>query len=245
MDKHAARSFLSVHRPGETPAEDRIAEAEKMAAADPELARWWQEDQELDRAIAVALAETPVPSDLRAKLISNTVPLFVAKRSWRRPAFLAAAAIVALAALFGLWRGPFKPAPSVADYRAEMVNFLAQEWTLGLKSKDLAQIHNFLAESGAPSQFEIPVRLRELEPIGCRKLQFHGQDVALVCFRRQSGKEAHLFVIKRGAVRGLPIQPQFAPEDGWMTAAWTTGDHGYLLTVQGDQNAAEQYIRDI
>lgn len=244
MDKHAARSLLSVHRPGEKPNDERIADAERLAASDPELARWWEDDQECDRAIAAALDAIPVPSDLRSRLTSRAIPLRVTRTSWRRPVLLAAAAIIALAVFFGSWRGLFQPAASLASYREEMVGFLRQDWTLSLESTDLAKIHTFLANSRGPSHFEIPQPLRNLEPIGCRTLKFHGNDVALVCFRRRNGKEAHLFVIQRRALPRLPTEPQFAAEAGWMTAAWTKGDYDYLLSVQGDQSTTEKYIQD-
>jgi hypothetical protein len=242
MDKHAARSFLSVHRPGETPADERIAEAEKLAAADPELARWWRDDQELDRVFAARLSETPVPADLRAKLISNTVPLSVAKKSWRRPSLLAVAAIVALAALFGIWRGPLHPAPSVADYRAEMVRFFSVWQPLALETNNLIDINKFLAKSGAPSGFNIPQPLRDLEPVGCTELRFRGEDVAVICFKRGNGKVAHLFVINRKAIRGVGPNPDFVNHGEWSSAAWAKGDYDYLLSLQGDQRDAEKLI---
>ncbi|HZE57880.1 MAG TPA: hypothetical protein VE031_08500 [Chthoniobacterales bacterium] len=152
--------------------------------------------------------------------------------------------VVALAVLFGSWRGPFKPAASLADYRDEMVSFISLKPTLGLETSDLTRINDFLAKSGAPSQLELPPPLRRLEPVGCRTLRFRGQDVALVCFRRESGKTAHLFVVNRAALRGLRAKPQFAVQGEWTTATWIKGDHVYLLTVQGDQSTTEKYISD-
>ena len=245
MDKNEARSFLSVHRPGENSSDERMAEAEKLAASDPELARWWKEDQELDRAIAGALAAAPVPSDLRARLISPSVARPLRRTSWRRPALLAAAAIITLAAIFGFWRGPFGSNASLASYREEMVRFISPRPTLGLETADLTRINEFLAKSGAPSQFEIPQPLLNLEPVGCQKFRFRGHDVALVCFRREGGKILHLFVINRTALRGFSVEPQYASTGGWMTATWANGDYGYLLTVQGDQSTTEKYIRNI
>ena len=245
MDNREARALLGLHRAGDGENDPRLAEAKKQAAADPDLTSWLREEQELDRVIGEKLASIPVPADLRARIISRAVPLPVTRASWRRPTLLAAAAVVALAALFGSWHGPFSPAASLADYRAEMVDFISVRPTLGLETADLARINGFLAKSGAPSQFNIPQPLRSLEPVGCQKLRFRGHDVALICFQRESGKLAHLFVVNKAALRGLQKKPQFAAEDKWMTATWADGDHGYLLTVQGDQSAAEKYLRDI
>lgn len=244
MDKREARSFLSAYRAGESVDDSRFAEAERHAAADPELARWWTEEQELDRAIGAKLATVAVPADLKARLTSRVVPLAVPQRSWRRAALLAAAAIVALAVLFGSWRGPFQPATSLADYREEMVSFIKVTPSLELETSDLTRITKFLQKSGAPTQIEIPASLRKLDPFGCRTLRFRGHDVALICFKRGGGRLAHLLVIDRAVVRGLGSQPQYAMEGEWATAAWTKGERDYLLAVQGDQSAAEKFISD-
>jgi hypothetical protein len=56
---------------------------------------------------------------------------------------------------------------------------------------------------------------------------------------------AHLLVIDRAALRGFnKDRPEFAEHHGWMTAAWTEGDAGYLLAVEGDRSAVEQFLSD-
>jgi hypothetical protein len=245
MDRREARSILSLHRADEPVNDERLAQAKELAAKDPELARWWVEDHEIDDAIATQLAAIPVPTDLKERLLSAAMPLPTPQRHWRRPILLAAAAIVALAALFGLWRGPFKSAPSLADYRNEMVRFISVWQPLDLETSDLARINDFLEKSGAPSGFDIPQQLRSLEPVGCRKLRFRGKDVALICFKQGGAQVAHLFVINRNAVRGLDAKPQFTAQGKWTTAGWTKDHHCYLLLVEGGHTAAEKYTRDI
>lgn len=248
MDNREARSVLSLHRAGEEASDSRFAEALRQVAADPELARWWREEQELDRAIAAKLSETPVPADLKARLISqaNSPPrVSFGQRTWRRTALLAAAAVVALAVLFGSWRGPFQPVPSLADYRDEMISFVKLTPPLELETSDLTRIANFFGKSGAPSQIDIPSALRELEPTGCRILRFGGQDVALVCFKRSDGRLAHLLVLNRSALRGLPAsQPEYAAQGEWMTASWIQDEDVYLLAAQGDRATVEQFMSD-
>jgi len=243
MTSKELRSLLGVFRPGDGEADAaRFAEAKKQAAADPELARWWSEEKEIDHAIGAKLAAAPIPAGLKARVTSRPIPLPIPQRSWRRPALLAAAMIVALAVLFGSWHGPFQPAASIADYRDEMVSFIKLAPSLELESNDLARITNFLGKSGAPSQFEIPAGLRKLDPVGCRTLRFHGHDVALVCFKRGGGRLAHLFVVDRAALANA--KREYLAEGEWMTAIWTKGDQTYLLTTQGDQESLKQYLGD-
>lgn len=245
MDKREARSILSAHRAGEGVDDSRFAEAAQLAAADPELARWWAEEQELDRAIGAKLTSVPAPADLPERLTSREVPLAVSRSSWRRTGLMAAAALVALAVFFGSWRGPFQPAASLADYGDEMASFIKLTPSLELETTELTEITAHLAKSGAPSQLEIPASLRKLSPVGCRTLRFRGHNVALICFKRRGGRIAHLLVVDRGALRGVSkSRPEYVERYNWMTAAWTEGDSAYLLAVQGDQSTAEQFVTD-
>ncbi|HSH39029.1 MAG TPA: hypothetical protein VK993_09605 [Chthoniobacterales bacterium] len=247
MDNREARSFLSLHREGEIADEPRLAEVEKQAAADPELARWWSEEQEIDRVIAAKLQVTSVPMRASVPRSAPLIPLSIPQRNWPRAALLAAAAIVALAVLFGSWRGPFQPAASLADFRDEMVGFVKVTPSLELQTSDLTRVRNFLQETGAPSQLEVPRALRDLDLIGCRTLRYRGYDVALLCFRRSGGRIAHLLVVDRAALRGPPdkADAQFAKQGEWMTAGWQQGRHAYLVAAQGnDQQDVRQFLSD-
>ncbi len=247
MDDWEARSILGVHREGEAAIDDaRLQEALRKAEGDPELARWWSEEKELDRIIASKLAGVHVPAGLATRLASAVEMRPSAVRpAWSRTVLLAAASIVALAVLFSSWRGPFQPAASLADYRDEMVSFIKVAPSVELESSELARLKNFLAKAEAPADFTVPKRLQQYEPLGCRVLRFRGADVSLVCFKLGGDKLAHLFVTKAGTVRteGRVTAPVYAAEaDGWMTATWTEGDQAYLLAVKGDRAAIEKFL---
>ncbi len=247
MDKREAKSLLSVYRKGEAALDPRFAEAEKLAASDPELADWWQGEEKVDRAIAAKFAAVPVPAELRAQLLARqtSTPLPI-PRSWPRAALLMAASIVAAAVLFSSWRGPFRPAASLADYRNEMVSFVKlTPPPLELETHDLTRIDQYLANAGAPAQIEIPQALRNMNPVGCRVLRFRGHNVALICFKRDDGRLLHLLVMTNNAFRGLPekSQPSYAAEGKWMTAAWREGDMAYLLAGEGDERKLREYLQ--
>ena len=245
MDKREARSLLSIHRPGEKAIDSRVAEAEAMAAADPELARWWTEDQKLDDVIATKLAEVPVPGDLRTRLKqARSIPLPAAQSNWRKPALFAVAAIILLATFFGWQRGVFQTGASLADYRDEMVSFIRIDPPLELETNDFSRIKSFLQKSGAPSEANMSPAMQKLPLLGCRTLRFRGHDVALVCFNQGNGRVAHLLVIDHAAIPELDAKRQYATLGEWTTVAWVTGDRAYLLAVQGDRNAAEQLMTD-
>lgn len=241
------RGLLSIHRGIDSEADDpRFAEARQKAESDPTLGQWWAREKEVDRMIGSKLASVKLPADLKARLTSRPTVSAPLRPAWTRVALLAAASLIALAVLFGSWRGPFQPAASLADYRDEMVGFIKVDPNLEMKSPDLAQVSDWLQKNRAPSRLNLPKNLQGLEPIGCRTLRFRGHDVALICFKRKEGSLLHLFVIDRAALPEVAKQrgPQISPEGNWMTAGWGEGDQFYLITVQGDRQAIESYLSD-
>ncbi len=247
MDNAEARTLLSVYRAGESCADEaRLEEALARADADPQLARWWSEEQELDRIIASKLAATHVPAGLKERIETARVeshPSAIRPR-WRRTILLAAASIVALAVLFSSWRGPFQPAASLADYRDEMVSFIKVAPNLELESSELGRLQDFLAKADAPAKFFVPKNLQKYAPIGCRVLRFRARNVSLVCFKLGGDRLAHLFVTDAKNLRtsGSASAPEFAAEENWMTATWSENGQTYLLTVKGDRAALEKFL---
>ncbi len=246
MDRAEVRLLLSVYRADDSAAGGaRLTEALAQVDADPELARWWKEEQEVDRIIASKLATTHVPAGLKARLLSAAEPRPSPVRpAWSRAVLLAAASIVALAVLFSSWRGPFQPAVSIADFRNEMVSFVKVAPSLEMESSDMGRVKDFLAKANAPAQFTVPKKLQKYDPIGCRVLRFRGEDVSLICFKISDAKPAHLFVTspkKIGTVRRASA-PVYASEQGWMTASWTEGGNTYLLAVKAERAELEKIL---
>lgn len=248
MDSREARSILNLHRLGEPALDEaRLQEALRKVEADPELAQWWKAEQEIDRIIATKLTSTQVPADLKSRLLSPApMRTQVVRSSWSRAILAAAASIAVLGVIFSLWHGPFQPAASLADYRDEMVSFIKVPPTLELESADLARLNNFLSRAHAPAEFGLPKNLQAYVPVGCRVLRFRGHDVSLVCFKIGGDRLAHVFVTDAKSVpnAGRAAAPLFAAEKDWMTAIWTENGHAYLLAVQGDRAAAEEFLRD-
>ena len=246
-DVTSVRGILSVHRGSDSEGTDpRLAEARQKAESDPALKDWWAAEREQDKTIGGKLASLRVPAGLKARLLAPPEVVGAPRRGWTRVALVAAACLIALAVLFGSWRGPFQPAVSLADYRDEMVGFIKVDPSLEMKSPDLAQVQNWLQKNNAPSQLVLPKKLRDLEPIGCRTLRFRGHEVALICFKRSEGGLLHLFVLDRAALPDAmnDKDPQISPEGTWMTATWGNGDQVYLITAQSDRQALEAYLPD-
>ena len=245
MPPQSFREILSVYRENEPAcAQERFAEARSAIASDPDLGRWWEEEQRLDAAIAGKLRETPLPAALKERMLAAGQRPPVEKIPANTMALLAAACFLALAVAIALRKPAPDSTPSLASYRDEMAGFIKVPPTLEMTTSRLADATAFLEKTSAPSAIALPPRLQALEPVGCRTLRFGGNDVALICFKRSDGRLLHLFVANRNALPHFSsgAGPEYAAQGEWMTATWSEGDQIYLMMVQGDRAAVENYL---
>ena len=164
---------------------------------------------------------------------------------WTRGILLVVAfAVVMLVFLFA-WSRSIGPRASLADFRDEMVSFAKIDPNLEMKSNRLSDLMSWLETSHAMSGVVIPEKVKAMEPVGCRVLRYRAHDVGLICFRRANGTLLHLFVMDRAAFPQLPDRkrPDFLGQGEWMTAAWSEGQHVYLMAVQGDQSTLESFLK--
>src|SRR5439155_19979419 len=137
MNKDEIRKILALVRLGGQDADDPlIASAKESAQRDPELARWFEEQQEFDRKFAEAVGGIPIPAGLQTRIMSIARERIRQRSLWPRHIGRTAAAIAVLAVLFSSWRGLFQPAVSVADFRSEMVSFIRLTPSLDLESRE-------------------------------------------------------------------------------------------------------------
>ena len=94
MDKAQAKEILLSYRPGRDDTLDpQIAEALRLLDQDPELARWFVEQQRADEVIRARLRAAPVPADLKQRILAEQ-KIVRPDFAWRRPVLIAAAAVV-------------------------------------------------------------------------------------------------------------------------------------------------------
>jgi anti-sigma factor RsiW len=247
MEKDRVQSILSVYRPGDQDEADPFfAEAKAELARDPELARWFEEEQAFDRAISEKLADLVAPFGLKTRILASARPVATRQWSWTARLSLAAAALILLAQIIGLWHTQSQKTRTLAHYQQEMVSFIKLDPPLEVESHDLAKMQTWLGQENAPSQMNLPPRLAALQPVGCRVLWFRDHKVTLLCFQRGGDNLAHLFVIDRAALPKLKpgAKPAFAGEGEWMTASWATEDHAYMLVTRGDHDTLLRYLND-
>ncbi len=226
MEKDKAQSILSVYRPGDQDEADPFfVEAKAELARNPELARWFEQEQAFDRAISEKLADLVAPFGLKTRILANATPL--ATRQWS-------------------WTARLALTRTLAHYQQEMVSFIKLDPPLEVESHDLAKMQTWLGQENAPSQMNVPRRLAALQPVGCRVLWFRDHKVTLLCFQRGGDNLAHLFVIDRAALPKLKpgAKPVFAGEGEWMTASWAKEDDAYMLVTRGDRDTLLRYLSD-
>lgn len=240
MNRDAAKFILSSYHLGGKDAEDpQFHDALEMLARDPELARWFAQEQAIDKTIAGAFQRFPVPGDLKGQLLAaqKVVPL---RAWWRRPALVSAAA--ACLALLGLLAMLVTRAPEqtqFAEFRSYVARTAARLDHLDVKTSDLVQIRQWLSSHHAPEDFAIPGRLNGKASVGCRVFEWNGQKVSLVCFELEDKKVAHMFVLDRSVFTSLPgggvLQFQ-TTQDGIATASWSDAQRTYIVAMErGEQ----------
>ncbi|CAN5397498.1 hypothetical protein BH20VER3_BH20VER3_04170 [soil metagenome] len=244
MNEEQARLILQAYRPGVTADDPEVAEALRMAARDPELGRWFAEEQAFDRAMDAQIEAIPAPFGLRTRILAQAAAE-VRPQPWSWVVKLAG--IAALAFLLVQVAGLFRPTPpagaSVADFSSEMVSFIRISPPLEMSSDELGTIKKWLSERKT-APLDVPSRLAALEPIGCRVLSFRGQEVTLICFEREEDGLAHFFVVNRAAMPQMKpgAKPVLAQEGEWATATWAEKDSVYMITAQGGPETVQRFL---
>jgi hypothetical protein len=245
MTKHQAKLLLQTCRPGGADARDPLcAEALAQVRLDPDLARWFEAEQQFDAAIGAKLRELPVPPNLKAEILAGSILLRSSPR-WQYRAWLATAA--ALALLFAgaaMWfRAP--DAPDFAALRDEMLRrAVSDPQHLAFSSRSLADIGEWIRRRGVAGDLNLPAGLRGLTPHGCRVLDWNHEKIALVCLVPEGQPHVDLLVIDRARFRNFtpPGMPQVGRSGELTTAVWTSGGKTYLLAGRMDPDQMRKLL---
>jgi uncharacterized membrane protein YbaN (DUF454 family) len=240
-----AKEILLLYRPGTRDAEDpQILEAMELARQDPELAKWFAQQQAFQSAMRAKFREIEAPTHLKANLLAGR-KIVRPHPIWQSPAWLSAAAIfVALLGLAVFWLRPSLP-DRFSHYRESMVGFAVRMYGMDLVTSDKNQLRQFLAAKGAPADYELTQGLAKLQLKGGGLLRWRDNPVSMVCFDR-AGSTLFLFIMKRSALKDPPptiiSKPKLAEIDGLTTASWTQGEDSYLLAGPNEPGFLEKCL---
>jgi hypothetical protein len=238
MNNQEAKLILQAYRPGGQDASDPFfADALEQSRRDPELQKWFAEENALNMRIQACLETAiPVPSNLKSELLAlrKTVrPL----PWWFQPMKLAATVIAVLSLGAVLLLLLQKPTAQASFREAMARSSLQEQGHVVFESHDPAKIQQWLASRNMDTNYDLPATLQAGVPQGCRVVNWNGQKATMLCFFLKSGEHLDLFVMDRTGLPGFPENgaPQFVKADGLMTAMWASGQKVYLLTGQNKE----------
>jgi len=243
MNATEAKTILLAWRPGHGDLRDlEVASALELARREPVLKAWLERHSDFQRAVAKRLQEIPVPADLRARILAR--PKIIAPVAWwRKPAWLSAAAAVALLLGLAAWwvRPPAENSLSV--FRSRMVGIVLRQYTMELATNDLTQVRAYLARKQAPADFVLPEKLERLPLLGADVLSWRMERVSMVCLESPGKDTLFLFVLSDTSLsQQLPSATEFAQVNSLATASWTHGGKTYMLAGAVSRAALEQYF---
>ena len=243
MNREQAKEILLTYRQGsDDTAHPEIAEALQLLDQDPELARWFEAQQRVDETIRTALRLTPVPGDLKERILAEqkTVRFDFGQR---RFLLMAAAAVVILLGAISLWLLHAGTLGGVAAYRSEMVGHIEKGYLMSVRASNFDQLRQILAERHWPSDFIVPDRLRNVTVIGGSALEWKGHKVALACMQDHR-RGLWLFVVENAAFHNAPESetPKIQMVRDSPTAIWSQQGKTYLLASQGDESFLRKYL---
>jgi len=243
MDRDQAKEILLRYRPGRDDMIDaEMRQALALVDRDTELARWFEQQQRADETIRARLRETPVPADLKQRILAEQKIVRV-DFGWPKPVLFAAAAAVVVLSVIGLWVYRDRTGNGLSAYRTGMVQYVASGYSMFIKAGSFDELRQVLAQKSWPTDFSVPDSLRNVTVIGGGALQWNGHKVDLACMKADN-RGLWLFVVEKAAIRNAPatVAPQIKTVDPMATAVWSQDGDTYLLVVQGDQQSLKKYL---
>lgn len=232
MNRDEAKEILLLYRPGTADADDpAVAEAIAFARQDPDLAAWFKQHQAFQKAMRAKFREIETPGHLKLAVLTETKIIRPAVW-WQRPAWLAAAAAIALLlGYLAFWQRPYIPDHFV-DFRNMMVGKAEGLYEMDWQTSDMEQLRRRFAEKGAPADYRLPPGLQKAQLLGGVKLSWRTHPVSMVCLRTPDKTNVWVFVTDRSALKDPPpAQRKLEKVDRLKTASWTEGDRIYVVAA--------------
>jgi hypothetical protein len=245
MNREEAQFILHAYRAsGEDAHDPQFTDALALVRNDPELAHWFAREQALDAAIAGRIRSVLPPSELTNQLLLAR-KVIRPRTWWRKPAWIAAAASVALlisaASLWWLRKGA---ETEFASFRGTMIEAsLDMAKHIDVMGLDADELKRWLIEHHGHPEFILPPGLADKGIMGCKVLEWHGHRVSLLCLKF-GGKHVDMFVINASDLPrvSLGTTPRFASERGLTTATWRREGKIYFLAGNIPESDLKQLL---
>jgi uncharacterized membrane protein YbaN (DUF454 family) len=248
VDNSEAKLILSAYRPdGQEALDPCMKEALEQAQRDPELRQWLEDQQRFDRVICDKLKCCGVPKDLKSTILAGHKTI-EDPRLWRHSTVWAAAALFLILISLGyLWIGE-KDKPTLSQYRDEVaqaaIAMIDHGITLDYQSADNQKVIEWVKDRQLASRFTLTKGMDQSKPFGCKSIQWRGHPVAMVCFKGPDNQVAHLFILKRDLLSGIPERQlkEIVSVDGLPIASWFDQANVYVLVGDTPRVRIEDFL---
>jgi len=258
MKREKAQHILLAYRLGEAvPSPSELEEALALAAEDPALGAWLEQELVTDRVIRSKLREVRPPVGLKERIRLGSRRIEVAW--WQKPAVWAAAAAIAFLMGASVWwvLSPSVPSRSSAiavnktptsdlqTFRTEMMHFVSRgEYSLQMSSGHFAEVKRHLSRNGSAAGQITPAELAKLATHGCQIFEWNGATITLICFQASDLGIVHFFVVDARALKDPPGSiKEFSPVESWASACWRDGDMAVLVVSPAAVDDLRRFLR--
>ena len=234
----------SVHLGGEDIEDPQFKQALDLSRKDAELGAWVAQEQTIDARISQKFRNFHVPPDLKGQLLAAR-KIIPAPAWWQRPVWVSAAACLVVVLSLGAWLLSSASQPRFAEFRTFVAGTAAQIEHLDVLSTNLVALREWLVNQNAPADFVVPTGLVGRPSVGCRKFNWKGQPVSLVCFKVDGVGTVHLFVIEGANLHNLPadLNPKFTTDgNGVTTASWKNNNRVYVLAAKVEERELRRLL---
>jgi hypothetical protein len=245
MNREEAQFILHAYRPnGEDARDPQFEPALTLVRTDPELARWFALEQALDAAIAARIHSVSPPPHLTSQLLLAR-KVIRPRPWWRKPAWVAAAASIALAiSVASMWLLRRSGEKDFASFRGTMIEAsLDMTKHIDVMGLDAEELKQWLIEHRGQPDFVLPLGLANKGIMGCKVLEWHGHQVTLFCLKF-GGKHVDVFVANESDLPGVSVgaSPRFGSERGLTTATWRREGKIYFLAGNIPESDLKQLL---
>ncbi|RXK52837.1 DUF3379 family protein [Oleiharenicola lentus] len=243
MNNEEAKFILQGYRPNGTDASDAtFSAALEQARKDPALAEWLAKMQAFDAAVSAKLTQIDPPADLRASILAGgavTAAMQAARPWWRHPAWMAAAASVAMFLAVGVALWPNR-AEALTDFALADARISAMHGGHGHENNQLQRVLN---DPTTRLGQKLPIQFANLLETGCRTVNCRGHEVLELCFQRD-GVWFHAYIVRKSDFPGLASgsTPTITDHGRASLAAWADNDHVVLVVSRSGRKSLEALL---
>ncbi|MEO5958505.1 MAG: hypothetical protein ABIR80_05275 [Opitutaceae bacterium] len=245
MNNEEAKFNLGAYRPdGRDAGDPAFAAPLAQAERDPELRVWLERQRKFDATVADKLGEIAPPAGLREAILAGGRASQPRRRWWTNPAWLAAAAAIAIVATLAVGVKLSRAVPTVSELAAFGLRDVGEAYDKhdGFPP-GLADVQAQFASARLPMTDHLRLDLDELRKKNCRTVRVGGREVFEVCFQRD-GAWYHIYAARRGDFTPGAIDPKasIATRGQLASMAWADAKVVYALVTDGGVEALRRVI---